>query len=279
MRVIANSLPKSGTHILVRFLELLNMKEEKPHLSASLVRLTEKNPLRRYIKKRRIWKEGMQGEGLKVDLDIPENMVQRDWLKKRLDAVPDNSFLQAHLPYSEKLENLLLSLNYKIIYIVRDPRDVAISMCNYIIRMENEYFHSEMIKANTDIEKLSIILPSNNINNAFSLNDRIKNSIGWLKSPDICSTRFEYLIGNKGGGDIEKQLREIKRITNYLGIHLADDFLYTLCSQIFYPKAKTFHKGQIGSWRNVFTNDMHLLFKQYCGDTLINLGYENDDDW
>ena len=41
----------------------------------------------------------------------------------------------------------------------------------------------------------------------------------------------------------------------------------------------TFRKGQIGSWRDLFTPFHKALFKEVMGEELIRLGYESDCNW
>ena len=38
-------------------------------------------------------------------------------------------------------------------------------------------------------------------------------------------------------------------------------------------------KGQMGNWRSIFTTDDKALFKRIAGDTLVKWGYENDNNW
>jgi hypothetical protein len=40
-----------------------------------------------------------------------------------------------------------------------------------------------------------------------------------------------------------------------------------------------FRKGVAGDWKNVFTEQDKLIFKEEAGDLLIELGYEKDNDW
>ncbi len=44
-------------------------------------------------------------------------------------------------------------------------------------------------------------------------------------------------------------------------------------------KTSFMRKGIIGDWKNHFSDEAKLLFKQYAGDELIKLGYEKDTDW
>ncbi len=41
----------------------------------------------------------------------------------------------------------------------------------------------------------------------------------------------------------------------------------------------TFHKGKIGVWKSVFTEEHKRVFKEKLGKALIALGYEKDDNW
>lgn len=40
-----------------------------------------------------------------------------------------------------------------------------------------------------------------------------------------------------------------------------------------------FRKGEVGDWKRFFTDDVKRWFKDQAGDTLIELGYEKDDNW
>jgi len=38
-------------------------------------------------------------------------------------------------------------------------------------------------------------------------------------------------------------------------------------------------KGVSGDWINVFTGEDRRVFKEVAGDLLVELGYEQDDNW
>ena len=40
-----------------------------------------------------------------------------------------------------------------------------------------------------------------------------------------------------------------------------------------------FRKGIVGDWRNHFSEENIVVFKQVAGNTLITAGYEEDDQW
>ncbi len=43
--------------------------------------------------------------------------------------------------------------------------------------------------------------------------------------------------------------------------------------------ASFYRKGIAGDWKNVFTEQNKQEFKAAAGDLLIELGYEEDNDW
>lgn len=279
MRVIANSLPKSGTHLLTRLLELLGLQEKKPNLDASMVRLRSKNPIRRAVKKRRLWREGMSGSGLMVDIDNPDNRVHSDWLWKKVEGIQENCFVKAHLPYSEDLEAMLLSFNYKLLFIIRDPRDVALSYCNHMLRDPKQSLHKLFSNLSTYEDRIRVVIEGYKGDDASllaPLQDRIQNALGWWRSSKICSVRFEDLIGPKGGGSEDSQHKEIDKICAYLDVALSIEKRNNIAEKLFYPKASTFYKGVIGQWRNIFRPDTIKIFKENCSKSLVDLQYEKD---
>lgn len=282
MKVIINSLPKSGTHLLVRLLNLIGMKETKPNLAAGQVRLTNKNPIKIILKKRRIWLDGMNNTGIMIDIDNPINKVCKDWIIKILNKTPNNSFHKAHMPYSIETEKIINSLNYKILFIIRDPRDVAISHYNWVMKHPENPEYKYVKKLNNDYDIVSHVLNGKVFNNGYflaPLRKRIENVLGWLESSNTTSVKFENLIGEKGGSSKDLQIESIKKIFKYLEIQFDDDFLNYAVENIFYKKSTTFNKGKIGQWKTYFSEETKKIFKENCGDLLIKLHYEADFSW
>ena len=277
MRVVATSLPKSGTHLLVRLLELLEFQERKPSLMASLVRITERNPIRRILKKSRLWHSNRDGDaGLMVDLDEPENRVRRQWLCRVLHAVPDHSFLKAHLPYSVEMESLLLSFGFKILFIIRDPRDVAVSYCNYVSKNARHplYGHFRMLPDYPS--RIRAVLNGCATPHGFifsPLDHQLRNVLGWWRSKRTLNVRFEDLIGPNGGGNEAVQRQTVLRICEHLDVSTTSIYLGHVAEQVFYCKARTFHKGAIGSWKEYLDKEMLDTFEQHVGHLMGELGY------
>ncbi|MDR3647105.1 MAG: hypothetical protein P4L22_06200 [Candidatus Babeliales bacterium] len=115
-------------------------------------------------------------------------------------------------------------------------------------------------------------------NTTHGINQFYSEYLGWQKVPGICNIKFENLVGPKGGGTLEKQLAEIKKIAHHLGKHLSDKEIKEVAKNLF-GESNTFRKGKIGSWKKHFNDDHKNHFKRLAGSLLINLGYEKDFNW
>jgi len=72
-------------------------------------------------------------------------------------------------------------------------------------------------------------------------------------------------------------------ITFYAQSSLADmdvdDVMRTVIGNINPANSHTFRKGQVGEWKEVFTEEHKELIKSVAGKLLIDLGYETDLAW
>ena len=98
--------------------------------------------------------------------------------------------------------------------------------------------------------------------------------------------RFENLVGEKGGGSLNSQLEELKKIATFLNIPLSQDALSVIAHELYGIQslkntalAATFREGKIGAWRNTFKEEHKEKFKKRFNERLIALGYEKNDQW
>ena len=106
MKLVVNSLPKAGTHLLSKLIKNLGFQEYKPQLSGELIRQTHRNPFKNLQKRRR--KPKKNESGLWIDLDIKNNRVSPAWLQKCLDKIPEES--RANISIHELLREIGLRL-------------------------------------------------------------------------------------------------------------------------------------------------------------------------
>jgi sulfotransferase 6B1 len=205
-------------------------------------------------------------------------------LKPRtLKLLPANVFLGSHAVYSAQHFGRLTRNKFKGVFIIRDPRDVLVSRAYW--------FSKNHPASNLSIDQLLTELINNYAqfdnypSNVTSLNVKTLNDVyrklylPWQQCPLMYTTKFEDLVGAKGGGDAQKQLMEIKNIAQHLSISLDDKKVQEIAENIFDPKSLTFREGQIGSWKNHFKLEHKAAFKEMAGQLLIDLGYEADLNW
>lgn len=271
MRIIANSLPKSGTHLLMRLLDLFGFYQDRLNLNGSLVRITERSPIRRIIKSRYV----SNTTGLPMDMDDLNLKINQSWLEARLKRVPDSHYLPSHLPYDAETEKLLQGMGYKIVFIMRDPRDVVVSYVNHVVKDSSQPLYRYFRSLPRMEDRMSAVLhgcESDGYTLA-PLKQRIMHCKGWIESDSVCSISFEHLIGVQGRGDKEKQLKTIIEIEKFLGLSLDEFRRDEIASNIFSREAKTFHKGLKGGWREECTESFQVEMNEVLADDLRLLGY------
>lgn len=246
VRVLVNSIPKSGTNLLKGTLFYLLDTEEFFH----------------------------------VDATMPAKKIQDILINKSKEGI-----ITAHLFYRPGLLDLLKELDFKVFLIIRDLRDVVVSYFLYRTYTKEDEKNSSSLSESyyyknlpNDEERLlrailKFWLGEKNIGEVYEAYKP------WFNCNDILVVRYENLIGPEGGGDRESQIKEIKRIVDYLGLEINSQKIQEVARKIFYRKSAKFRKGQIGDWKNHFNEEHKKVFKKVAGQILIDLGYEKDFNW
>jgi hypothetical protein len=266
MKVVVNSIPKSGTHLLVRLFELLGFNESKLHLSGSLVRYS-RNPLHSLRVAAR------KGEGFSVDLDDIHNQIKVDKLKSLVKSkVRECEFAEAHLPYSKSLADYLCqSTNF--LYITRDPRAIVASHIAHVFKVKG-YPLRPVFDVCDDNEKVNIILNGYQKGNykLLPLKQRISNSLEWIRCSNVCHTTFESLIGPKGGGDESLQYSEVKRIMEFVD-YQGSKKTSEVAENLFYSKSETFNKGAVDGWKTALSASQIDQVNKELSNVISAMGY------
>lgn len=250
--VLANSFPKSGTHLLDQIVAGLPGRVNYGAFLSSMTssfRLTPRSEesVRRFI-----------------ESSVPGEIVR------------------AHLYYSQESEGALESKNFVHYFVFRDPRDVVVSASHYLRHMNRWHRLSRRFRALPSEEEgilLSIVglqdkephLPLPNVNERFRWYE------GWLASPNVHCLRYEDLVGP----DRRQHLRDMvefyaARCSDAVAI---DDTVERIVEHIAPEKSHTFRAGKKGGWEMAFTPRLKQAFKETTGDLLVRLGYEQDDAW
>lgn len=165
----------------------------------------------------------------------------------------------------------------KIIFNYRDPRDMTLSMVNFLCGKTGKGFSnyndflvfSDILRSKgTFEEQLSYALTDP----YFPPAQRDMSHLLWLLNhPNVCKTSFEELVGPRGGGTAAAQLAALTKILDFLGVDTSPE---ELAGRLFNPDVFSFYRGQIGGWRTAFSPEHQRLAQERFGDVLRLYGYE-----
>jgi len=241
--VLANSIPKAGTHLL----------------SLCLSRIP-----------------GLVQFPSHVDLTIPDHRIQ-----KQLDDLRSGTFLTAHLPFRDLYHDSLIAKNGVVFLLIRDPRDIVVSHFYYVTyRFQKHHLNQFYASLPSDSDRLMASIQGVKQGNPplENIATRYRDFLSWCDKGAII-IQFEELVGQAGGGTLSKQVMTIRHIAQSVGIHLASAQVNKIANEIYNPRSTTFRKGVIGDFRSHFADKHKDAFKTIACDLLIELGYETSDDW
>ncbi len=242
-RVLVNSIPKSGTHLMESLLERF--------------------PMLRHSGKRTL-----------TDPDALSPSTER-----AIGGIRRGQYRLAHLPAYPALLPMLAREGVRVLFVIRDPRDVLVSYCKYVTEINRTHpSHAHFASLGDDSSRLIDAIYG--VERVVEPIDRLLDRYaGWLDAPDVLTVRFEELIGVKGGGQAGTQLGTIRRTSEFLGIELDEVQLQSIAGRVFSERSSTFRKGRIQQWRSVFDASHVAAFKERAGDLLLRYGYESDLTW
>lgn len=249
--VLANSFPKSGTHLLLQIVEALPNLRNYDSFMASMPSFT------------------FRERSLEKHLQL-------------IHKILPGEVLPAHLFYHHHYNDALHKINCVHFFIYRDPRDVVISDAHYLAEMnrwhrmhkyynEIDNWEDRVARAIIGFNKPNFLYDYPNVAERFS---RYR---GWLEAPDVFLVRYEDLISSNR----RKFLQEIaafylKRCEVEYSI---DDIVSSMEDNINPETSHTFRQGGSGGWKDVFTDRHKIQMKKVAGDLLIDLEYEQNLEW
>jgi hypothetical protein len=246
--LFANSFPKSGTHLLTQVLQ--GFTKVGPSVNSGLPAI--------------VTFDSKTGERRKEDEILRE-----------LQRLKPGDIAYGHLHSTHQVVKRLCVEGLISYFIVRDPRDVAVSHVYYITEIESHHVHHKYYKEEltTFDERLKTsILGRPDFGDLFpNIRERFEPYLGWLDNPQVLVLRFEDFVF--------EQQKTIMRIFDHAverGFPTAVNYqtaIETLTTGINPEKSPTFRSGKVGDWREKFSPENKKLFKEIAGDLLNQLGY------
>lgn len=249
--VVANSFPKSGTHMLLPILRGLPGMRDWGLFLASMPSVTFR--------------------------EIPAERM-----RYKIRNLAPKELVGAHLFYSKEVSRALAERGACHYFIFRDPRDVVISEAYYLSQMNRWHRLSKYFRRLKTIEErifFSIIgaeeeeFPYDYQN----IGKRYEKYLKWITDTDVFAIKYEELNSARMAEIIQRIFEfYVDRIDSDID---AKQFISDAIKNASPKKSHTFREGKSGGWRENFTSRHKEVFKDLAGKLLIDLKYETNLDW
>jgi hypothetical protein len=249
--ILANSFPKSGTHLLFQIVDGLPNSTNYGAFLASMTssfRFRERSP---------------DNATLFIESFVPGEVVR------------------GHLFYHPQNAADLARKNVVHYFVYRDPRDVVVSEAHYLREMNRWHrLHPYFRKLGSINDAITLAITGFNPPIAGieypNVALRFSRYAGWLHCPDCLPIRFEELRYESRDATIRKMAEFYLARSGGSGIEAC---ACAMAARIAPEKSHTFRSGKKGGWQREFTNEHRHLFAEVAGKLLIELGYESNFDW
>lgn len=200
-------------------------------------------------------------------------------LRQVLRSVPPLHVFNGHCTYSDALANLLQQEEIQTIALIRDPRDVVVSLAEYLMKHDHPQYQGKswnkcLTQAITGYSPIHT--PTVRPTEERGWKQAWQAFLPWKEQKNVLFLRFEDLVGPEGGGPVEIQLQNIRRILDFAGKHELP--AEQIRGDVF-GGTRTFRTGGIGRWKEKFTPENKSRFKDAIGNMLVELEYETGNDW
>ena len=213
---------------------------------------------------------------LLLGYEYPRDIRKMDQFKGLQEEEKEFQFWLGHVKYGTVWESIINAKSMKMIFIIRDPRDVLASLVRAVSsgRKHKEYFKDlSSLGAEEFINRaIKGIAPFNSTKMGTAIPQYRDIYLPWIGKPYCLTVKFEDLIGQRGGGNNLKQEEEFLRICKFIGYEhtipsgIAEG-LYSEDSNTFIPG------GKIGAWKSVLTKANLDLLDEKTNNLVQELGY------
>lgn len=249
------TIPKSGTHLIMKLLKML----------------TKKNPAF-------FWNYYPQLGLFNFQDEIPRSAIRPLEIQSIIERCStEQVYPIAHTNFADLFYQFSsLHQDWIKLVVIRDLRDVFVS-CAFF---QSKYL--EEVEGITDFdEKLKFLLTverGSSRSSLFQIKKFAEMALKWIDDPKAIVCRFEDLIGENGGGSTQRQKQIISSIAERLSIPFDDQRFCEISNDLFGEDKepsmnRTFRKGVIGEAKKYYSEESKQIFNERIGEIQTALGY------
>jgi hypothetical protein len=250
--VLANSFPKSGTHLLFQITDGL------PHSTNYGVFLASMTSSFRFRER------------------SPDNA------SRFIRSFVPGEIVRGHLFFHPQNAADLRDRSVVHYFVYRDPRAVVVSEAHWLRDMNRWHRLAPYFRKLGSMED-AIMLAIRGFDPPIAgleypnIAERFSRYAGWLNRDDCLALRYEDMAS-------ERRAAVICSMAEFYARHCGgpvdvENCLDAMASSIAPQKSHTFRSGKKTGWRQEFTAEHRRAFDEVAGNLLIQLGYEQGREW
>lgn len=259
-RVFLNSIPKAGAHLAEKAMGLLGYRRGSRSIGSLTLfgrRQTIKSLTRRPL---------LTSDLVVVGIEMA-TPLRASWVRRRLGRVGAGRYMRGHVRYSGYFASVLEAGDFRLLHMVRDPRDVVVSHAHYMMDRPRHPLHDHYQSLPDWSARLAFSITGGwvpGVGYLESLAARYRSMDPWRDHPGALTLRFEDLVGEAGGGSAARQQQALESLVRLLELEPDPDRLEALVDGLF-GGTSTFRRGRAGAWREAFDDSTLELFRRQAG--------------
>jgi hypothetical protein len=205
----------------------------------------------------------------------------------QLSELLPGRYYKAHSYHHPDLEAFLWFLGACVLFVYRDPRDVAVSLAYHVLSDNQDVLiHSgreKLLALGDKGEILKAVIAG--IDGYPGVMERWEAYAPWLSVPWVFKLKFEDAIARPQAVADLLVRHALDRLGEVFGLRLLQPDTAELVQRMVAAAndreaSLTFRAGRVGDWREEFGGEHKALFKETDKNRwLVRLGYEMDDAW
>lgn len=250
-RVLVNSIPKAGTHLLTAELnQFKELRNSRLHLDSNRICSPE----------------------MLAHQGPPAPNIERTM--RYVSQVRLGQFFTAHWYWSPELLELMNRCEIRSLFMIRDPRDMLASRLYYIKTLKRHPLHRFINNGfRNDNDRYRALIRGHDRPFGLPERTRLEAYLPWTVAPQVLTVKFEDLVGEHGGGSVRKKHETLVRIAEHCGLNAEP--ISDIAARQTHPTA-TLRRGKIGTWREELPADIIAEWMDNCADVVTAFGYPED---